>query len=248
MSKLLGSTVLFALAVAIAYTLVIRSDSARHERELALLEARSAELTRTYEQMITRLGAERRIAEIVVTARRLADGQPAPLDAPGWKVAETDLLYVELDGKGQPITRRSFTIAGDVAYFDALTVKFRSEDVARGNPLRGKTLILMQRIYSSRIAPDDGIMLDTPGSVPTAYATAEEPSRFEEQVWERFWDIATNPDLAREMDVRVAQGEAVYKPLLPGRLYRLTVDAAGGMNLIVEALDPAVEAAMLSDP
>jgi hypothetical protein len=34
------------------------------------------------------------------------------------------------------------------------------------------------------------------------------------------------------MGVRVAQGEAVYKPLRPDQVYELTVDAAGGMSLL----------------
>ncbi|MHC4220166.1 MAG: hypothetical protein ACYSU7_17105 [Planctomycetota bacterium] len=44
--------------------------------------------------------------------------------------------------------------------------------------------------------------------------------------------ISTEPRLAAAMGVRVAQGEAVYKPLRPDQVYELTVDAAGGMSLL----------------
>jgi hypothetical protein len=58
-----------------------------------------------------------------------------------------------------------------------------------------------------------------------------EVASFEKRLWEQFWEIATNPRLAAAMGVRVAQGEAVYKPLRMGQVYELIVDAAGGMSL-----------------
>ncbi len=38
--------------------------------------------------------------------------------------------------------------------------------------------------------------------------------------------------LVAAVGIRVAQGEAVYKPVRPGRTYELIVDAAGGMSLL----------------
>jgi len=96
--------------------------------------------------------------------------------------------------------------------------------------MRGRTLVLLRRIYSDRLAPRDGVPIDTPGAVPAGYA-ATEVARFEQILWDRFWEIADDPVLAMEMGVRVAQGEVVYKPVRAGRRYELVVDAAGGINL-----------------
>ena len=78
------------------------------------------------------------------------------------------------------------------------------------------------------------------GGVPAGYAGSERPLDFEKKLWERFWDLCTDPALAAEYGVRVAQGEAVYKPMKPGVLYELTVDADGGLNLVTRPLPEAV--------
>ena len=81
------------------------------------------------------------------------------------------------------------------------------------------------------MAPIDGYPIDVPGAIPPGYAVGEIAS-FEKRLWEHFWEIATDPKQADAMGVRVAQGEAVYKPLRTGQIYELTVDAAGGMSLM----------------
>ena len=58
-------------------------------------------------------------------------------------------------------------------------------------------------------------------------------------MWENFWDIATTPDAATRLGVRVAQGEAVYKPVRAGQTYELIVDAVGGMSLMPLVKDEA---------
>ena len=177
------------------------------------LEARAA--------MIARLDRSKRIAHIqILDQRKDSSGQ----------ITETDLLFVELDDTGREIARQAITIPGNVLYIDAWTVKFKQEDVAEGHPLRGRTLVLLRRIYSDRLAPRDGIEIDTPGAVPSAYAVSEF-AEFQKQLWKHFWDIATDKELAANMGVKVAQGEAVYKPVRTGEVLELIVDAAGGMNL-----------------
>ena len=115
-------------------------------------------------------------------------------------------------------------------FVDVLSVKFHQDDVASGHPLRGRTLLLLRRIYSDRMAPVNGYPIDTPGAVPPGYA-AGEAARFEKRIWEHFWELATDPAAASAMGIRVAQGEAVYKPVEKGRTYELIVDAVGGMSL-----------------
>lgn len=177
------------------------------------LEARAA--------MIARLNRSKRIAHVQILDQRIDSSE---------QITETDLVFVELDDAGSEIARQSITIPGNVLYIDAWTVKFKQEDVAEGHPLRGRTLVLLRRIYSDRLAPIDGIEIDTPGAVPSAYAVSEF-AEYQQQIWKHFWDIATDKELAANMGVKVAQGEAVYKPVRTGEVLELIVDAAGGMNL-----------------
>jgi hypothetical protein len=146
-------------------------------------------------------------------------------------VKQTRLMFIELNENGAELAHQEFTIPGDVLYIDGWTIKFDPERVAEGNPLMGHTLVLLRRIYSDQLAPKDGFAIDTPGAIPPGYA-ATDAGRFEKQLWENFWKIATDADMARSMGVRVAQGEAVYKPVHAGQTFELIADAAGGLSLM----------------
>ncbi len=197
--------------------------------EQSLIEA--ARRQQALENMIDRLTRSRRLAQIVVTEQKTG---PAGLPT------ETSLLMVELGPDEKPVGRHCFTIPGHVAFFDGLVVKFDHEAVATAHPMRGQTVVLLRRVYSEMLAPADGFPIDVAGEVPAGYSGPERPADFEKKLWERFWDLCNDPALAAEYGVRVAQGEAVYKPLKPGVLYELSVEANGGLNLETRPLPEAV--------
>ena len=189
--------------------------------QIQLLEDQMASEIEVREQMIERLQRTRRMARIEVLDQ-LLDPAGAPL--------ETRIRLIELDDRGSELDRQDFVVPGAVLFVDAWTVRFDYERVAHADPFAGQTLVLLRRIYSDQIPPRDGIPIDTPGGIPAGYAVSEE-ARFERAVWSGFWKIATNPDRARELGVRVAQGEAVYKPVRQGESYDLVIEASGGMSL-----------------
>ena len=196
----------------------------RERETIRELEALNEEMSRRLvarEAMIDRLSRSRRLAHVQITGQtRNEQGL----------VSKTVLRLIELDDEGRELARQSFTVPGDVLFIDAWAAKFAKDDVAHGHPLRGKAIVLLKRVYSDRMAPRDGIPIDTPGAIPSGYA-AGDVGRFEQKVWEDFWQIASDAKLAESMGVQVAQGEAVYKPVRAGQTYELTVDAVGGLNL-----------------
>ncbi|MHC4946714.1 MAG: hypothetical protein ACYTG1_00420 [Planctomycetota bacterium] len=201
----------------------IASD--RKQRIIDELEALNAEMQLRLEEreaMIERLSRSRRLAHIRVTGQTRVDSGD---------VDETALEFIELDEQGTELARQTFTIPGDVLFVDYWTVKFDHAHIAEGHPIFGRTLVLLRRIYSDRMAPAEGFPIDTPGAVPPGYATTE-VGTFEQRLWSDFWKLATEPVVAKAMGVRVAQGEAVYKPVLDGATYELLVDAAGGTSLV----------------
>ena len=189
--------------------------------ELTALREEMAERLAERQAMIDRLSRSRRLAHVEILDQRLGSNGA---------VAETDLLFIELDDDGSELARQAFTIPGDVLFIDVWTVKFEHDDVARGHPLHGRALVLLRRIYSDRMSPGDGFPIDTPGAVPPGYASSD-VGRFEQQVWKHFWELAVDAELAASMGVRVAQGEAIYKPVVVGQAFTFRVDAAGGMSL-----------------
>lgn len=221
------------IAAALVFiALMVRRTFTEHElkqanAELRKLNEQMQQRLEAREQMIERLSRSRRIAHLRVgEQRRNASGA----------VDSTSVELIELDERGAELARQSFVLPGDVVFVDAWTVKFGREDVANGNPLTGRTLVLLRRMYSDQLAPSEGPLIDTPGAVPPAYAVSD-AGRFEQQIWQQFWNISSDAELARSMGVRVAQGEAVYKRVRSGQTYELIVDAAGGMSLTPIAAD-----------
>ena len=228
----------FPLMTSIARTLIIvivlagsafgiywkLADDAK-QRTIDELKSMTEELDRKLaarEEMIDRLAANRRIGHLRVIDQSFDDNG---------SVISTSLEWIELDNEGTELARQSLEVPGETVYIDAWSIKFPHDDIAEGHPLRGRTLLLLRRIYSDKLTPGEGVPIDTPGSVPPAYAVSE-MGEFQQRLWEHFWDLATDSKLAKSMGVRVAQGEAVYKPVRRGQVYELVLDATGGMSLV----------------
>lgn len=220
------SFVCIALAILtfVGYRTITANRYDAAQAEIERLRAEMAQRVAERDAMIQRLSRTSRIAHILVTGQRMVGGDERTVD-------ETDLTLIELDDDGSELARQDFTIPGDVLFVDALTVKFGAEDVAQGDLLRGRSLVLLRRIYSENMRPRDGVPIDLPGAIPPGYAIGD-IGTFEQRLWMSFWDIATDPELAAAMGVRVAQGEAVYKPVQVGERYELQADAIGGLSLL----------------
>jgi hypothetical protein len=204
-----------------------RLSSDQQQRSIDELNALNRQLQSQLAQrdaMVQRLSTTRRIAHVEILGQEVGNAST------GNRVTSTELLFIELDERGSELARQRFAIPGDVLFIDALTVKFDHEQVAAGHPLHGRSLVLLRRVYSERMAPADGFVIDTPGAIPPGYASTD-AGRYEQRIWASFWDIAADAALARALGVRVAQGEVVYKPVRPGQHYELVVDAAGGISL-----------------
>lgn len=230
--RILATGGVLAALVLLAFWRFTVDEQARIIAELHAMQAEMEERLAERDAMIDRLSRSRRIAHLEVVDQ--------DDDAPAGR-GRTTVRLIELDESGAELARQDFSVPGNVVYVDAWTVKFQPEDVAAGHPLLGRSLVLLRRIYSDRMAPRDGIEIDTPGAIPPGYA-ASEAGRWEQQLWSQFWEIATDAVLAERLGVRVAQGEAVYKRMARGERYELTIDAAGGMNLRpLEAADELTE-------
>jgi len=198
------------------------------QRRIAELEHQQAELQAeldAFEAMVDRLGRARRLGQIDVLDQVVDDATGA--------VVSTTVRFVELDDSGRSIGVQEIMLPGDVIHVDTQTIRFPSSDVAAGHPLRGSTLVLLRRMYSESLAPQDGIALDVPGAVPPGYAGVDsEYSAWERGLWASFWRLASDPAFADAAGVRVAQGEVVYQRMTVGQSWRLDVDAVGGVTLL----------------
>ncbi len=174
-----------------------------------------------------RLKTETRVADMIVTDQREVNGK-----------VQTTLLFVEYARDGvTPLPARRFTIEGKEAHVDALVVKFDGRYVEQNDVLRGRSIALFTRIFGNKQSPESAARIDEPGRIPAVYRGADPAQmQFEEPLWRDFWKLADDEAYRREMGVRVMQGESVFRPFEPGRLYTLTIESNGGLNIQSEPL------------
>jgi hypothetical protein len=192
------------------------------DRQIAKLQEKNRVLTR----IVERLSDEKRVAEILVTDQKTIDGTP-----------HTTLLLVEYDKSGQSLPPKSFIIEGEQAHIDALVIKFDRHFVSEGDPLRGHSIALFTRIYGDDQSPANAFPIDEPGKVPDIYrGTDPRIGEFETQLWKDFWKLADDADYRAASGVRIANGQGVWGPFVPDKLYTLTLESDGGLNLTSEPL------------
>jgi len=129
---------------------------------------------------------------------------------------------------------RPLVLPGREFYIDALVVKFARGFVENGDGMRGKSLLLFRRAFGDEQKPVDGIPLYAAGEqpVPELVKVDETPSAFERDIWNRFWELANDLDGARDLGISVVQGEAPHLRPAVGQVYKLTLRASGGLDIV----------------
>lgn len=237
LSKLAMLAALSVIAfVGLRFYNALTADKAK----VAALEVKNAELT----DVITRLGAETRMADLVVSEQsRQADGK-----------LKTSLLMVEYDKQGRALPPRAFTVVGERVHLDALVIKFDAADIQKpNNALTGHAFLLFEKIYGDAQAPADGQAIDSPAAVPSvlrqsdASAGGANTGDFERSLWKNFWQLVDDESLREKYGVRVAHGVGVFEPFKPGYRYTVTLQADGNVTLHNEPLPEILNAAMKRD-
>jgi hypothetical protein len=200
------------------------------EAKLAKLEEESLRL-KTYLKLLEY--TERRAQLEVVSQTRDAEGETV-----------NKLRFTELDPQGGVVgAQRVLELKGDEVYVDTLVIKFEDHFVEQADPLKGKALLLFRRIFTNRVKPDDGFVLDRSGVAPELYAAKSAPSAFERQLWARFWEVANHEQLAKQAGVKAMHGQAVYGRLVPNRVYTLLMRSTGEMLVSSPQEPPLTEGA-----
>jgi hypothetical protein len=213
---------LAALAVGGALALVAYQDRTGERHARLAAERKNEQL----KQVIERLGTERRMADVIVTEQKPVDGR-----------LQTTLLFVEYGPDGAALPARRFTVDGEVAYVDAMVIKFDGKFVEQNDPLRGRSIALFTRLYGEHQPPEKGLRIDAPNQIPDVYRGRDPVVQdFERELWANFWKLAEDEAYRKEMGVRVAQGEAVWTKFRPDKLYTLTLESDGGLNITASPL------------
>jgi len=148
------------------------------------------------------------------------------------------LRFREIQPDGTPIGQtRDLQLAGEEIYIDTLVIKFEDHFIEHGDPLKGKALLLFRRIFSNKVAPDEGYKLDKEYEAPEVFAVRTAPTEFERELWKKFWDVANDEALQKKHGVRAAHGQAAYSRLQPNKAYHLILRSTGE-TIIPPPTDP----------
>lgn len=213
------------------------------KRELEEREAKIAELNDEVKAKVLEIKAKDQQIEKLETARRLlkTDSRMAYLsvidmktDAAG-KVASTDVEFVEVDKDGRALDApKRFTVMGDRVYVDSRVVKFNDEYVEMADLYRGTSLVAFRGIFGEHQTPNDAFLLDKSDDVPAIYRRGKAESELEKKIWGDFWSIANDPEKAKTLGIRAAQGEAPSMKMERGKVYRIDLRASGGLDIVAD--------------
>lgn len=223
MFKGLGTIVSLCVLIAVGSVgLYVYRDHFSAQRKIDQL----TEDKKVLETVVERLSTENRVAEVIVETQQTISG-----------VLHTTLLFAEYARDGRELPLKRLTVKGKTAHIDALVIKFERDFVKANDPLRGKSIALFYRVFGDQEKPADGPKIDEPGRIPEIYRGVDpRVSDFEKKLWTDFWKLVEDDKYRQEMGVRVAQGESPWGPLSPDRLYTLSIDADGGLNIRSEPL------------
>ena len=205
------------------------------DREMAGLRDQNQSL----HDAIDRLTAERRVAQLLVTDRRVGpDGVP-----------RFTVLMQEYDHRGTPLPPARFELVGGEAHLDATVIRFDDERIEQNDPLRGHSIALFTRIYGDHQRPVDGAVVDGPARIGELDRGADpRVTAFERDLWARFWHLADDPAYRRAAGVTAAFGQGVWFPADPGNLFTVTTQADGGLTLTSEPVQGIYRDALRRPP
>jgi hypothetical protein len=192
------------------------------------------QLVENLKTILDKLTKDVRIAEVTVVKQSI--------DPP-----KTTIRFQEVDEKENPIgSAREIEMAGNEVYFDTFVIKFednfkplddeRLKQKNAGTELVGKSIIIFRRVFSDKQQPEKGETIDKEGQEPLAYAGNHAPDKLERELWQDFWKLANDPDLAKARGVRAAHGEAVSMKVAPDKVYIIEKRASGDLTIRPEKI------------
>ncbi len=173
-------------------------------------------------QIVSRLQAESRIAEALVT-----DVQFNPIT----QKHMTTIKFLEYDSQGHPLAPRYFTFQGNIIQFQSLVVRFDDVYVKSADPLRGKSAYLFWKVFVLDGQNTQEYEITQVNSIPEGYKIDGPSNAFEEEIWRDFWSYALDEKKASKKGIKNAQIEAPGTKFIPGMLYTLKIEHDGGIRI-----------------
>lgn len=173
-------------------------------------------------EVVERLKADRRIAEVIVTKTELDEETKKVL---------TTIKFLEFSVDGKPLAPRYFTFHGNVIQFQALVIRFRDKLVEAGDRVKGKSAYIFLKAFVIEGTTPQIFPITKTFQIPEGYKIEGVKDPYEARLWREFWTYALDPSKRKVEGVKNAQIEAPGSLFVPGTLYTIRVEHDGGMRI-----------------
>jgi len=173
-------------------------------------------------QMIGRLEADSRIAQVIVTGTQVnPEDQRRP----------PSIKFLEFDSKGEPLPPKYFTFSGNIIQFQSLVVRFDDKFIKYADKLKGKSIYLLWKAFFLDGKNTEEYIISEVAQIPKGYKLEGKTSDIESEIWSEFWDYALNSKKAISKGIKNAQIEAPGTKFVKGIIYTLKIEHDGGIRI-----------------
>jgi hypothetical protein len=180
-------------------------------------------------QVIHRLEADTRVAEVLVTGVNYDEATQKTL---------TTIKFLEYSIDGNPGEPKYFTFSGNIIQFQSLVIRFEDYYIRSGDSLKGKSAFIFWKVFMLDGANTQEFEITPMLSIPTGYKLKDGNDPFETWLWKKFWMYALDPLKAKETGIKNAQIEAPGTMFVPGVLYTIKIEHDGGLRIDSSPISP----------
>jgi hypothetical protein len=173
-------------------------------------------------QVIERLEAESRIAEVLVTDVHFDEETARKF---------TTIKFLEYDSKGKPLTPEYFTFSGNIIQFQSLVIRFDDIIIRNKDKLKGKSAYIFWKVFMLDGPNTQEFEISPVSKIPGGYKIESEANSYEKKLWQKFWEYALDPAKAKKVGIKNAQLEAPGTMFVPGTIYTIKIEHDGGMRI-----------------
>ena len=178
--------------------------------------------TKILKQVVARLEAESRIAEVLVTKVKYDEESGNMF---------TTIKFLEYDVNQNPLDPMYFTFSGNIIQFQSLVIRFDDRYIKVNDKLKGKSIFIFWKVFMLDGSNTQEFEISKINKIPQGYKIEGSNNYFEKKLWESFWSYALNPKTAKMKGIKNVQIEAPGTIFVPGMLYRLKIEHDGGIRI-----------------
>lgn len=180
-------------------------------------------------QVIARLEADSRVAEVLVTGVNYNEEE---------NKTYTTIKFLEYGADGSALKPRYFTFSGNIIQFQSLVIRFDNMHIRQADRLKGRSAFIFWKVFMLDGENTQEYEITKMHQIPNGYKLKGVDDPFENALWSKFWEYAFDPEQAANDSIKNAQIEAPGTMFTPGYLYVINIEHDGGLRIDSSPLSP----------